>query len=169
MARVQSINTHPGVWYALAVARLLLAVTFLWAFFDKLLGLGVATPAVRAWVNGGSPTAGFLRGIEGPFAGVFGLLVGHWWVDGLFMLGLLCIGVALLLGIGVRIAVISGSVLLVLMWLAALPLANNPLVDDHIIYVSILVALGYGVANQKWSIGRWWRSLDFVAKNRWLW
>jgi thiosulfate dehydrogenase [quinone] large subunit len=53
-------------------------LTFLWAFFDKLLALGYATGrdaetgvvtvlGDQAWVNGGSPTYCFLTfGAEGP-------------------------------------------------------------------------------------------------------
>jgi thiosulfate dehydrogenase [quinone] large subunit len=39
----------------LAVFRVVLGVEFLWAFLDKTFGLGYATPAARAWINGGSP------------------------------------------------------------------------------------------------------------------
>jgi hypothetical protein len=45
----------------LAVFRVVLGFEFLWAFLDKTFGLGYATPAERAWINGGSPTKGFLR------------------------------------------------------------------------------------------------------------
>jgi len=169
MAQSKIVKTHMGVWYSLAVARLLLAGVFLWAFFDKLFGLGLATPAARAWVNGGSPTTGFLKNVEGPFAGVFAPLAGQPWADWLFMIGLLGIGVALLLGIGVRIAAASGGVLMFLMWCASLPLENNLWVDDHLVYIAVLAALAYGAANQKWSLGTWWQSLPQVKKNRWLW
>ena len=40
--------------------RVLLGFEFLWAFLDKTFGLGYATPSARAWINGGSPTKGFL-------------------------------------------------------------------------------------------------------------
>jgi hypothetical protein len=62
---------------ALAALRIGFGLTFLWAFVDKLLGLGFATGAItdpdtgartgidlmaqdQAWLNGGSPTEGFL-------------------------------------------------------------------------------------------------------------
>ena len=44
--------------YALAVARIALGWTFLWAFVDKLFGLGFATAAEDAWINGGSRRSG---------------------------------------------------------------------------------------------------------------
>jgi hypothetical protein len=46
--------------YFLAAARIALGWTFLWAFTDKLLGLGFATEPQNAWIRGGSPTFGFL-------------------------------------------------------------------------------------------------------------
>ena len=37
---------------------MVLGFEFLWAFLDKTFGFGYATPAERAWINGGSPTKG---------------------------------------------------------------------------------------------------------------
>ncbi|MFC4530674.1 hypothetical protein ACFO60_07850, partial [Sphaerisporangium dianthi] len=72
---------HP-VNYVWAVVRLALGWTFLWAFADKLFGFGFATPAAKAWVNGGSPTTGFLKGTkESALGGFFTGLAGQAWVD----------------------------------------------------------------------------------------
>ena len=68
-----------------------------------------ATPAARAWITGGSPTKGFLSGSEGPFAGFYHALAGNGFVDVLFMVGLLGIGLALILGIGLRVAAVAGT------------------------------------------------------------
>ena len=43
-----------------AITRISLGWVFLWAFLDKAFGLGRATPAENAWLDGGSPTNGFL-------------------------------------------------------------------------------------------------------------
>ena len=56
-------------------------------------------------------------------------IAGDGWADWLFMLGLLGIGIALTLGIAMRIAALSAAVLYVLMWTLALPPVNNPIVD----------------------------------------
>lgn len=160
--------TGSSVWYALAATRVLIGFIFLWAFFDKLFGLGFATKAAKAWVNGGSPTTGFLKGVEGPFADAFNAMAGQPWADWLFMLGLLGIGVGLMFGIAVRLSVAAGSVMLFLMWLASLPLANNPLIDDHIVYIAILIAIGYGLDQQKWSLASWWQRQSFVKSSYWL-
>jgi thiosulfate dehydrogenase (quinone) large subunit len=126
----------------ITLLRLCMSFIFLWAFFDKLFGLGFATTSERAWIHGGSPTAGFLsNAVHGPFSGLFHQLAGFAVVDWLFMLGLLGIGFALLTGIAFRFGVISGIVLLLLMYLAAMPPENNPLIDDHIIYALVLALL----------------------------
>lgn len=157
-----------GVWVWLAVARVLLGFVFLWAFVDKLFGLGVATPAARAWLNGGSPTTGFLKSVEGPFSNFFNGIAGQPWADWLFMAGLLGIGLALVLGVAVRVAAWSGVALLVMMWAASLPLENNPVIDDHLVYAAVLLAVAAAGANQRFSLAGWWRSLGFVKKNTWL-
>src|ERR1700676_515785 len=54
--------------YVWALTRLCLGWTFLWPFLDKLFGLGHETTTAHAWVNGGSPSMGFLSGAAGPFA-----------------------------------------------------------------------------------------------------
>ncbi|MFD7659099.1 hypothetical protein ACFV4N_34405, partial [Actinosynnema sp. NPDC059797] len=52
-------RTRAGV-LALAVLRVATGLVFLWAFLDKAFGFGYATKAANAWVDGGSPTRGFL-------------------------------------------------------------------------------------------------------------
>src|SRR6266511_1876735 len=88
----------------LAVLRVATGVIFLWAFLDKRFGLGYATGSQNAWINGGSPTKGFLSRVAvGPFESLFHSWAGAAWADWLFMLGLLAIGIALILGIGLRL------------------------------------------------------------------
>lgn len=152
----------------LAVTRVLMGFVFLWAFFDKLLGLGYSTKLEHALINGGSPTTGYLSSLDGTFSAFFNSLAGNPFVDMLFMLGLLGVGVGLTFGIAMRISVIAGSLMLFLMWLAALPISTNPFVDDHVMYICVLVILGFAYPLQRLSLGGTWRSLDFVKNNRWL-
>lgn len=161
-------DTNRMTWTWLSAARLALSVVFLWAFFDKLFGLGVSTPAERAWLSGGSPTTGFLSGVDGPFATFFNGLAGNALADWLFMLGLLGIGTALLFGVAMRLAAWCGALLMLLMWAASLPLENNPLIDDHIVYALVLLTLGATAAQQRWTLSAWWQKQKFVKKNSWL-
>ena len=51
-ASTSRVNRHRLGIPALFLLRLALGVEFLWAFFDKLFGLGYSTPSARAWLNG---------------------------------------------------------------------------------------------------------------------
>ncbi|GDY33408.1 DoxX family membrane protein [Gandjariella thermophila] len=164
---------HPGAGYGtaarmLALLRIATGFVFLWAFLDKLLGLGYSTPSAAAWINGGSPAKGFLGHVNvGPFAATFHGWAGAAWADWLFMLGLAGIGIAVLTGVALRIAALSGTVMLLLMWAAEWPLAQhtttgqpsgstNPLLDYHIIYALVLIVLAATGAGDTWGLGRWW-------------
>ncbi len=163
--KVLTAGTARYLW---AVVRLCLGWTFLWPFLDKLFGLGHETPSASAWIHGGSPTTGFLSGAVGPFAGIYHSLSGAVWADWGFMLGLLCIAVALLLGIGMRIAAVSGAALLILMWSASLPPANNLFMDDHIIDALVLLGLAVVGAGDTLGLGRWWTTTSLVRRFPWL-
>lgn len=133
------MNTQKIVLLSL---RFMMSFIFLWAFFDKLLGLGFATTAEKAWINGGSPTLGFLSfGVKGPFAEFFKSLAGIPAVDWLFMIGLLFIGLTFLFNKYVTWGAIAGIIMLALMWLALLLPENNPIIDDHIVYALVLALL----------------------------
>jgi thiosulfate dehydrogenase (quinone) large subunit len=160
---------------ALAVLRIAFGLTFLWAFLDKLLALGFSTgrgdtgavdrfgPA--AWVNGGSPTEGFLKfGADGPFKGFYNSIGGAAWADWAFMLGLLGIGLALTLGLAIRFAAAAGTVLYVMMWTVALPPENNPVLDDHILGAITMVVLGLTLAGDTWGAGRIWSRVALVRR-----
>lgn len=170
MVKSKKQVNYAKAWYALAAARIMIGFVFLWAFLDKTLGLGVSTEASKAWVNGGSPTTGFLKfGVnpESPLADFFHSLASNPFIDWLFMLGLLGIGTALILGIGLRIAAITGTILLMLMWAAEQPLENNPLIDDHVVYAVVMWVAALGV--RKWSLFDTWMQTKWAKKNEWLW
>lgn len=158
-----STREHVAAGRAFAVARISLGSVFLWAFADKLIGLDHSTPAAKAWLNGGSPSGGYLKGVAGPFAGVFNSIAGTP-ADILFMVGLLGIGLALTLGIGMRIAAASGTLLLVFMWAASLPIKTHPFIDDHLVYAVVLVGLALMHAGNTWGFGKIWNKLPIVSR-----
>lgn len=149
--------------YVWAACRIALGWLFLWAFLDKLLGLGFATSPEGAWIAGGSPTAGYLGfATTGPLAGLYQSMAGNPLLDWLFMLALLALGASLLLGIGVQIAGYSGVVFVLLLWSSHLPPANNPIIDEHIVYAIILFGLATVRAGQWVGLGKLW--YEAVAK-----
>jgi thiosulfate dehydrogenase [quinone] large subunit len=152
-------------WFA---ARVGLGFTFAWAFVDKVFGLGYATPAGKGWIDGGNPTKGFLSGAEGPFAGFYHDLAGTGFANWAFMLGLLGIGVALLLGIGMRIAAGAGALMLTMMYTVALPPTTNPVIDDHLILAVLLIGLAAAGAGNTLGLGRRWTQTRLVRRLPWL-
>ncbi|MCU1543434.1 MAG: DoxX family protein [Microbacteriaceae bacterium] len=159
---------------SLAVLRLATGFIFLWAFLDKTFGLGFSTPAERAWINGGTPSQGFLNSeaVTGPLKPFFATIASPT-SDVLFMLGMIAIGVAVMLGIGTRVSAVAGSVIMVFMYLAEWPFAanaasTNPLVDYHIIYALSLIVVAALAGGDTWGLGRTWKALPIVRNNRWL-
>jgi thiosulfate dehydrogenase (quinone) large subunit len=150
--------------YVLAATRLSLGFIFFWAFLDKLFGLGKSTPSERSWLNGGSPTTGYLNSVDGPLAGFYNGMANNAFIDWLFMIGLAGIGGALLLGIGMRIAGATGALMMLLMWGSALPISSNPFIDDHIVYALVLVALALMRMGNTLGLGKMWNRLPIVNR-----
>jgi thiosulfate dehydrogenase [quinone] large subunit len=176
----RELVTSTALRKALAVLRIAFGLTFLWAFFDKLLALGYSTGAVLneqgtktgidffskdAWINGGNPTLGFLKfGASGPFKGFYNAIAGETWVNVLFMFGLLAIGIALTFGIAMRLGTIAGFVMYVMVWTVALWPANNPVLDDHILGALSMVVLGLALAGDTWGAGLIWARTQLVRR-----
>lgn len=162
--------------YALGALRIVIGWTFLWAFFDKLFALGFSTgrnPETgvvdrfgdAAWINGGSPTEGFLAfGAKGPFKGFYNGIAGDAWANWGFMLGLLAIGVALTLGIAMRLAVAAGALMYLLMWSVALAPENNPITDNHTIGLVAVVVLGLCGAGHYLGLGSRWNKQPIAQR-----
>lgn len=179
-ADVARTETNVFLARALAVVRLVLGGVFLWAFGDKAFGWGYATPGGAAWIDGGSPAKGFLSGVSaGPFEATFHEWAGQGWVDWLFMLGLLTIGVALVAGFALRFAAAAGTLMMGLMWLAEWPparhlsdgapsMSSNPLLDYHIVYAAVLIVLAAAYAGRTWGLSALWERLPVVNRNHWF-
>jgi thiosulfate dehydrogenase [quinone] large subunit len=185
-----STSTHPATLVeddlvtsgtgrrVLAVTRLATGFIFLWAFLDKTFGLHYSTGApvaegapTLAWINGGTPSQGFMTyGATGPFKDVFASLASPL-TDWLFMLGMLGVGLAVMLGIGLRVSAVAGSLIMFLMWVAEWPFiqgTTNPLVDYHVIYALVLIVSAVLLAGDTWGLGRWWAKLPIVQRFGWL-
>ncbi len=160
--------------FALAVLRLAMGFIFLWAFLDKTFGLGFSTPVERAWINGGTPSQGFLLGdsVVGPLKPFFSSIASPA-SDWLFMAGMLGIGLAVMLGIGLRISAIAGTVILVAMYLAEWPFtagagSTNPVVEYHIIYALSLIVIAILAAGDTIGFGLPWKNTSLVRRMPWL-
>jgi thiosulfate dehydrogenase (quinone) large subunit len=164
----EQIVTRPGARYALALGRIVVGWIFFWAFLDKLFGLGFATPSERAWINGGTPAQGYIGGAEGPFAGFFQSVFQNTFGDVLFMVGLLGIGLAMLLGIGLKVAAVTGTLLMLFMWMTQIPFVlggNNPITTSHWVEAALLIIAATTLAGDTLGLGRRWGA---IVGNSWL-
>jgi thiosulfate dehydrogenase [quinone] large subunit len=181
VAATETASSTVTVPAAVPVLRIATGFIFLWAFFDKLFGFGYATPASNGWIDGGSPTKGFLSHVAvGPLESTLHGWAGQAWADWLFMLGLLAIGISLTFGIAMRLAAAATVVMMTLMWIAEWPLARhtsageasgstNPIIDYHVIYALVAVTMAsLPAAGDRWGLGRQWRQLPVVRDHRWL-
>ncbi|MFI6624988.1 hypothetical protein [Streptomyces sp. NPDC050528] len=166
--------------YVFASLRLLTGFVFLWAFLDKTFGFGYATPSGKGWIDGGSPTKGFLSSVAaGPMESTFHDWAGAGWANWLFMLGLLGVGIALVAGVALRLAAVAGTAMMALMWIAEWPparhlsdgtlsMSSNPFADYHLIYAIVLIALAAAGAGVTWGLGKLWATLPIVRDHNWL-
>jgi thiosulfate dehydrogenase [quinone] large subunit len=174
------LGTHTAQAYALASLRILTGFVFLWAFLDKTFGLGYATASGKGWIDGGSPTKGFLNSVSaGPMESTFHSWAGDTWADWLFMLGLLGIGLAVMAGVALWPAAVAGTAMMALMWMAEWPpaghlsdgspsMSTNPFADYHVIYAVALIAVAAAGAGATWGLGRLWARLPIVRDHTWL-
>ena len=152
--------------YVWGLLRLGMGLIFLWAFIDKVFGLGFATTADKSWMAGGSPTTGFLQfGVHGPFAGFYHSLAGIPIVDVLFILGLLFIGVTLTFGILVKLGSLTGFLMLFLMYTAVgIQPENHPFIDEHLIYMIVMIGLILSNSGDYLGFGKYWSNTSLVQK-----
>lgn len=104
-------------------------------------------------------------------------MAGQAWADWLFMMALLGIGVALMLGIGLRVAAVAGVALVGLMRLAVFPPAQhltggapsgsvNPFVDEHVLDALALIAVAVLGTGSRLGLGWLWARLPFVERHQ---
>ncbi|MEM9714831.1 MAG: hypothetical protein AAGA17_21600 [Actinomycetota bacterium] len=172
------------IWVALRIA---MGWTFLWAFLDKFVGLGFSTCRAEdgaidvacdaAFVNGGSPTHGFLTfATEASHTGSWfswmasdapdQIVVTDW----LFMFGLAGVGLSLTFGFLSRIGAAGGTAMLLFMYLAGYVWpASNPFWDTHLLQALVCVGLIVADAGRTFGLGPWWRGLAGVQERPILW
>jgi thiosulfate dehydrogenase [quinone] large subunit len=80
------------------------------------------------------------------------------------MIGLAALGVALILGVGMIISAVAGTILLVMMWMASLPIATNPFLDEHLIYALVIIGLAVSRLGERFGLGAWWSRTVLVRK-----
>lgn len=161
-----------------SLLRIGLGLLYLWAFISQGFGVGYtntdtpssASQAVEygwhfdvdadaGWITSGfehSPTAPYVDNTHGPTAWIVQELpTGVDDFGWIFAIGGL--GIALTLGICMRIAGWGGFLLNILIWFAAFPPSNNPIIDgEHMAFAFSILLLMYLRAGNHWGLGKWW-------------
>lgn len=190
LERLEPIHTK-GLQRVAGALRLLTGWTFLWAFLDKLLALGFSTGrnpetgaidffGPDAWISGASPTAGAVGfALKGPFADNIQTMTGFQmtqagpqvagWVDWIYMLSLVLIGLGLITGVMTRIAAVGGIIWMAVFYLGtAIWPEHNPFMDEHILYSVVLVGLILANAGRYYGLGKVWQRYRIVEDRRYL-
>ncbi len=143
------------------VSLFLLRVSLGWMFIYA----GVTKIVNPAWTS-----AGYMKGAK-TLSGLYGWLAGSSLlpaVDFLNEWGLTLVGIALLLGVFVRLASFGGAALMVLYYLPILdfpyPNAHAFIVDEHVVYFFAFLTLAAFRAGQVWGLERWCASLPICSR-----
>lgn len=122
--------------------------------------------------------AGYLSNVPAgnPFAAYWGLMAGNPLVDQLVIWGLVLTGIALMVGALTRLTVFSASTMMLLFWASSLeggilqgfPVAHGWMVDNHIVYVILMVAAAEFGAGRILGVDEYLEETDLVENNPWL-
>ena len=148
----------------LAVFRILLGWYMLWAFFDKMFGLGFKTPAGSGFIDGGSPSSFVVFVADGFLKDFYDSLAGNTIIDIILLMALLVLGVTLILGITSKLTTIGTSLFLLIMFSLHIPPEDNPIIDHRLIMIAAMIATYYLGGFEKFSLYERWKGLSIVKR-----
>ena len=165
MEVVSRFHDDPGA-FVFGILRIMIGLMLLWAFFDKLFGLGYPTPSGMGYLDGGSPTEGFLMmASNGTFGWLFKPMVDiHQVLDVLIIVSMLGLSIGLILGIGKKICCVGGMVMFLIFYLALCPIDDNPILDYHLIYIVILFGVLVTNSCKVLGLGKMWSDTELVKR-----
>ena len=111
--------------------------------------------------------AGFLNGLQGPFAPFFASMSGNVLIDYLNAYGLLLVGTTIILGVLVRFSAFWGIVIMTFYFLAGFPPERAFLVDEHIIYALVFAFLAAVGSGRVWGIDGVIEKTEVIKNNSW--
>jgi len=147
------------------ISLALLRVSLGWFMFYA----GVTKVLDPAWSAGGylkgaKNLAGFYQWLANPDILPAVNFINEW--------GLALLGVSLILGIAVRLSSVLGAILMLLYYVPILdfpyPNAHAYIVDEHIIYIFVLLFFAASRAGRIYGLEKWCASLPICSKFPWL-
>ena len=150
--------------HLLAILRIAIGLLFLWPFFDKMFGLGFATPHGSGVIDGGSPSSFVVYVTDGLLKDFYNSLAGNAFVDFMMMAALLLIGISLVFGIASKLGTIGAVMFFAVMYTLVLPPTDNPMIDDHIIMILAMLVVYFFGGFEKISFFQKWKDLFLVKR-----
>jgi thiosulfate dehydrogenase [quinone] large subunit len=134
-----------------------------------LLGWYLLVDGVQILMTPGWSAAGFLKGaLTFPhFYAWFAMPINSWWVDPLNSWGITLIGVALILGVGIKPAAWGAAVMHILYYFPhyAFPIVpHGYIVEEHIIYAAAFVLIALMPQAQTFGFGGYLRKNTFLGR-----
>ncbi len=148
---------HTVVVPFILLMRLTMGWIFLWSGLDKLVT--------------DFSSAGFLtNATTGPLSGWFESLGANQAaldvIDPLVVWGQILIGITLVFGVFTRSGLFWATVMMMMFYLAQFPPANNPFIDEHLVYIIVFGLLGALGAGRILGLDVLIERLPWVRKNR---
>jgi thiosulfate dehydrogenase [quinone] large subunit len=113
--------------------RVAMGWIFVWSGFDKLLG---------DWTSAGFLVNATTGPLEGWFVDLGTNSAAVNVIDGLVIWGQILIGITLITGLATRFSLFWAGAMIFMFYIAQFPPANNPFLDEHIIYIAVFLLLG---------------------------
>jgi len=139
--------------------RLTMGWIFVWSGFDKL-------------VTNFSASGFLLHSTQGPLTFWFHSLGASQTalnvVNPLVIWGEILIGVTLIFGIFTRSGLFWGAIMMMMFYLAQFPPAQNPFMDEHLVYIVIFGLLGALGAGRILGVDAWIERIPWVKRNRFV-
>lgn len=166
---VEFAYSERWIGYSLLSLRLIMGWVFFYAGISK-----VTKPewSVRGFLQFGISQDNVLRDVFG--YDIWNIMAtgeimntGLYWYEFLTPLnqvGLTLVGIALLLGIFVRLGAFGGGLMMTFYWLAAFPLTDAAIIDFHLVYVLLLFAVGAFGAGRILGLDVYLEELEIVEK-----
>ncbi|MBI2669561.1 MAG: DoxX family membrane protein [Candidatus Yanofskybacteria bacterium] len=142
---------------SLFILRVSAGWMFFWAGITKVLD---PTWSAAGYLQGAKTFSDFYRWLTMPGLLPFTNFINEW--------GLTLLGLALILGVFVRLSSVLGAVLMLLYYFPILqfpyPNTHSFIVDEHVIYISVLLFFAATHAGRVWGLERWCSNLPICSK-----
>lgn len=144
-----------------AIALASLRVVIGWVFFYS----GISKVLDPEWTASGYLTHAVPEG--NPFKELWPVLADMPIVDPLVQFGLTLVGLGIILGAFTRWNTFWAVVMMLLFWASSLPLENGIVVDQHVVYVAVLIGLSTVRAGRIAGLDPYLESI-IATDRRWL-